>query len=260
MVINMSVKSYIKSLFGAEDLSDESFFDDLSPLPDRFGDFDYLPLGRSITQEFVKSIVSKSSKILFTNKLLDEKSFVMQVRTIFQSDMSDEDILSLTEESFVEAIIYGLLTNAETMNKINITPWTIELAKETANLTSLLGPVRNTLLIIVTVNGTNNYTHQCTEELICGILSISSSSNNFTFRMADIDDPSYLLHLEDLSPNEEITTNSRYTSLIIGDISRVYSSNTIDFIRGAITACQWLNLDPHKHIKDIKYSNKLLTF
>lgn len=101
-----------------------------------------------------------------------------------------------------------------------------------------------TTLHIDIVNGTNNFTHQLTQDFVFGILTVLNTNKEFNITLNGSE-----ILFEDLLPNytrqpynEEFTATSPQGT--------IYFDNP-EVIQGVITACQWTKTDPHTVITNL---------
>lgn len=215
-----------------------------------------------LTAQYVMAIVLSSVDFLLqNNKIL----LTTEVNKILDRELSG----TLSIKRIIETIKQQLIFNGKYIDDIP-TPWEIELGKESESdleeakiLQTILGPSKSSLRVFVVDNKTNNiYSHNFTEDLMFGMLSVVQNikdstglPNKFSFYFEDvINNPlvgtALPITFDDLSENYISSTFRKKfrAELPIGSVN----FQTTDVIRGIITMCDWLNLNPHEYISNIQ--------
>ncbi|CAH6419778.1 Hypothetical protein HVR_LOCUS857 [uncultured virus] len=151
--------------------------------------------------------------------------------------------------------IYGSVEfeKLELYYKDVITPWLIS-----QNLTpltqQLFGPASATLPITATIAG-NRFVHQVTEEFAAGLVNVFSNPlwvpnttlNNIKFMNVRIE-PTIFRQV--ITPDAEGKKKYFNYSVTIGTLN--YGFDTLDFMRGVITAVNWLGLNKDEVVQNFQ--------
>ena len=106
---------------------------------------------------------------------------------------------------------------------------------------------------MLVTTGDQHYVHKCSVDLIFGILSVINFHESITVYVED-----KKLTFVDIKHNYDINKGfKKYTAIMkIGNIT----FDTIDVITGVITACKWINEDPHEYIHNVRCDHKKVYF
>lgn len=208
--------------------------------------------------QFARGLVIPIADKLYKYKDNNFEYFSQQIKKKLPDNF--ELFINLSMTDFIEAIVNKLF--ATIGDNKTITPWTIEKAKQQAQLTNLLGEVRKELSIMVVTDEAQQYQHFMSEELAYGILITLDESSNITLYTEEsfnlTNENPIPLALEYLDNNFMINNNQRIFTAMINNQLRTFDTPTV--IQGIITGARWTNQDPHNFIKNIFQGSILVTF
>lgn len=215
-------------------------------------DSDFLKRNKLQLEEYTRAIVTNPAKDLFNYKIDHPQYLIQQLGKVIPQYMPGLTYMSL--EEFTSKIIHDLLSNAGRFTTIS-TPWTIELAKQSANLIHILGAVRTKLSIIVCLNEVKTYEHCLSEELTVGILLGIYGCKNIVLYLKEL--PYVSLLLEDLIINY-VGESKNYGMIYSNPVSyeQLYISfDNPELIQGVITGATWVNRNPRDLITNLTRIN-----
>ena len=236
----------------------------------KFGD------GQPEPQEFISSNVKNYITAISygpTMKLFslqqNPQQFISYASTVLPKDINLQHLLDWTPQQFIKELSRVLCFGAINypLRNIEITPWTIEIIKPMIGFDQFLGSTRALIPISIYHDNILMSTQNFTEELVYGALIILERNKKFKLLLKDVVDV-YGTNITMLSYgelmdsyDEERVPTRRYTATIKEGKDKVFSTfHTLDVITGVITACKWINEDPHKYISAITDNGIPVTF
>jgi len=130
------------------------------------------------------------------------------------------------------------------------TPWDIA-SEKSGEAIRLFGAPSKTIPIVVTY-GNNAYQYEFTEEMTYGVLVALEDNPNFTITLFE-----YVLSRKDLDflflINNEDEADQKY---VVNNGNKIIAFNTTDFIQGVMTASEWIGVDPHNIVNDLRFIDK----
>lgn len=213
-----------------------------------------------VTQQFINATISLPAQRLYLSK---PEQFETNVRNLFTGNILtafSNGIIQNIDTFTGEVSVEWTMKADEIANGV-ITPWTLELVKQQADLRLLLNESRTTLPIRV-VCGNNQYIHELTEEFMFGILTVLRDEPLFSFYFEDtikiVNNDTIPITIDDLIDNYIGEHNQmKYTATVR---QQTVKFNTPIFVQGIITAAGWLNKSPYDYISDLKEGQTQLRF
>jgi len=127
------------------------------------------------------------------------------------------------------------------------TPWDIAEYRSEDGI-RLFGAPSKTLPVIVTY-GNNAYQHEFTEEFTYGVLVALDNNPNFRVSLFG-----YVLSRDDLDfifvVNNENDADQKY---VVNHNNEIIAFNSNEFIQGVMTAAEWIGVDAHNIVNDLRY-------
>ena len=127
------------------------------------------------------------------------------------------------------------------------TPWDIATYRSEEAI-RLFGEPSKTLPVVVTY-GNNAYQHEFTEEMTYGVLVALDGNPNLSVSLFG-----YVLSRDDLDfifvINNENEADQKY---VVNHNNEIIAFESNEFIQGVMTAAEWIGVDPHNIVNDLRY-------
>jgi hypothetical protein len=213
-----------------------------------------------IDKNFADALILKATRgysdkeiISLLNRFATEAAVDQETLQVISSSRTP---VERTYRALLVDFIEGTLSNVEE-DISKLTPWILEKNKDQSIISDLLGPSRDTLPVVVYAE--NKYIHECTEELVLGILVALNGSKPLMFLGDCVENLGVFdsLRLEDIAPNYLTHKEQQYSCITP---SGYMYFNTVDFVQGIITGAMWINKDPHSIISNIMMGDQMMNF
>lgn len=218
---------------------------------------------KALSRAFIGNNPTKALLDAFDASLIDDGLDLPQNITI---EDKSKIAIWFTNQWYSQASDFGVY---------DFTPWTMEDLKANRSIFHGLVATQRKTLPVLLVHADKRYIHKMTEELIVGILSVLDGYPQFTFYLNDVvtagvQNPESIKlqdivkeYLSDRKRNlEKMYSRDKYdTQIYKATVKGIkYSFETVDFIRGVITAARWINKNPKDFIIDITKRGIPITF
>ena len=144
-------------------------------------------------------------------------------------------------------ILYDLASNLNVGGEDYKTPWDISSSLNEKAI-RLFGQSSTELPIIITT-GDNSFQHELSQELTYGILVALNNNPNFSVSLFGHElsrDEFDFIYVK----NNDEETRERF---VVNHNGQLIAFGTNEFIQGVITAADWLDVDPHTLVTDLRY-------
>lgn len=214
-------------------------------------------LQQGVTNNYLNDLVVAVVTDFYDNKTNNPEYYRNVLGPVFWDKTADEQdrLMNVSVDLLISIITSKLSRGLNEVPDANvITPWEVQIAIEKSNLTSLFGPTRTTLPIIVRINSEDKeYKHELTEDIVFGILIVLHGAENKNIELYVTDDriPDFrgLLSIWDIGANYRL--QNTYKQYMAGSSFGDITFDGSEVIRGVVTAASWLNDNPHKYIRNI---------
>ena len=210
-------------------------------MSDLFPVFELTPMTQSHLNHMILPLIESINNAQSVDVLIQWVSSVLPGNEEVIASLNTTQDVNAAKQYIIQYIAVELL-NSTGKSIQTITPWDLHSTR-TDVLTQFFGPVTQTLLITVNVG---QHQHLMSQDLAFGIVLILYNHQQFKLLLDDYELTINEMAIPYMTSEQNIKTYQLVTS--IGDIT----FNGAEVVQGIITAAQWLNVDPHTLVDNLR--------